>query len=126
MTWRRIAPVLSPVSTRALVSGAGAVLGLHRESRESVRAVLMRQYDAMDALLTDTGTSALGLLLRKLLPAGSTIALPAYACIDLTTVAVGAGRGVRLYYIDPATPRPDIASVRDGLRPAAHAVLFLH
>ena len=126
MTWRRIAPVLSPVSTRALVSGAGAVLGLHRASRDSARAVLMRQYDAMDALLTDTGTSALGLLLRKLLPAGSTIALPAYACIDLTTVAVGAGVQVRLYDIDPATLSPDIDSVRDVIRRGVDAIVVAH
>ena len=86
----------------------------------------MRQYDAMDALLTDTGTSALGLLLRKLLPAGSTIGLPAYACIDLTTVAVGAGVQVRLYDIDPATLSPDIDSVRDVIRRGVDAIVVAH
>ena len=102
------------------------MLGLRHDSRVRVAALLRRQYDALDALLTDSGTSALVLLLRKLLPAGGTVALPAYACIDLTSVAVGAGVGVRLYDIDPATLSPDLDSVRAVLGRGVDAIIVAH
>lgn len=126
MIWRRIPPVLSPVSTKALAAGAGAVLGLRRDSSAAVGEALRLRYGARDALLTDSGTSALVLILRKLLPAGGTVALPAYACIDLTSAAVGAGVGVRLYDIDPTTLSPDLDSVRAVISRGADAIVVAH
>lgn len=124
--WRRYPPVLSPVSTRALVDGMGAAIGLRRGSHAAVTAILRHRYGATDALLTDSGTSALILALRKLLPRGGTVAYPAYACIDLTAAAVATGVRVRLYDLDPATMSPDLDSVRATLRRGVDAIVVAH
>jgi perosamine synthetase len=124
--WRRYPPVLSPVSTRALVDGMGAAIGLRRASHAAVSAILRHRYGATDALLTDSGTSALILALRKMLPRGGTVAYPAYACIDLTAAAVATGVRVRLYDLDPATMSPDLDSVRAAIRRGADAIVVAH
>jgi len=124
--WRRYPPVLSPVSTRALVHGIGAAIGLRRDSHAAVAAILRHRYGATDALLTDSGTSALILALQKMLPRGGTVAYPAYACIDITAAAVATGVRVRLYDLDPATMSPDLDSVRAALRRGADAIVVAH
>jgi perosamine synthetase len=124
--WRRYPPVLSPVSTRALVHGMGAAIGLRRGSHSAVAAILRHRYGATDALLTDSGTSALILALQKMLPRGGTVAYPAYACIDITAAAVATGVRVRLYDLDPATMSPDLDSVRATLRRGADAIVVAH
>lgn len=126
MTWRRQPPVVSPVSAKALIEGLGAAAGFRDSAHESVSSVLRQRYGCLDALLTDSGTSALILTLRKLVSPGSIIALPAYACIDLTTVALGANVRVRLYDIDPATLSPDMDSLRAAIRRGVHAVVVAH
>ena len=107
MTWRWQPPVLSPVSSRGLVDGMSAAIGLRPGPHAAVVSTLCERYSATDALLTDSGTSALVLALRKILPPGGCVAFPGYACIDLTTAALGAGVRVRLYDIDPTTLSPD-------------------
>ena len=124
--WRRYPPVLSPVSTRALVDGMGAAIGIRRGSRAAVAAILRHRYGATDALLTDSGTSALILALRKMLPRGGTVAYPGYACIDLTAAAVATGVRVRLYDLDPATMSPDLDSVRAAVRRGVDAIVVAH
>ena len=124
--WRRYPPVLSPVSARALVHGMGAAIGLRRGSHAAVAAILRHRYGATDALLTDSGTSALILALRRMLPRGGTVAYPAYACIDLTAVAVATGVRVRLYDLDAATMSPDLDSVRATIRRGADAIVVAH
>lgn len=126
MTWRRHPPVLSPVSTRALVHGIGAAVGLRRGSSRAVTGMLRRRYGAVDALLTDSGTSALVLALQKCLPRGGTVAYPAYACIDLTAAALAAGVHVRLYDVDPATLSPDLDSVRAVMDRGVDAIVVAH
>jgi dTDP-4-amino-4,6-dideoxygalactose transaminase len=126
VSWRRQPPVLSPVSFRALVEGVGAAIGFRADSKEAVSAVLRQRYGCLDALLTDTGTSALILTLRRLVPTGGTVAYPAYACIDLTTAALGAGLRVRLYDVDPATLSPDLDSLRAAIRRGVDAVVVAH
>ena len=54
------------------------------------------------------------------------MALPAYACIDLTTAAVGADVRVRLYDVDPATLSPDLDSVRAAIRRGVDAIVVAH
>lgn len=124
--WRRYPPVLSPVSTRALVDGMGAAIGFRRGSYAAVTAILRHRYGATDALLTDSGTSALILALRKMLPRGGTVAYPAYACIDLTAAAVATGVRVRLYDLDSATMSPDLDSVRAAVRRGVDAIVVAH
>ena len=93
---------------------------------DTVAAILRRRYGAADALLTDSGTSALILALRRVLPPGGTVAFPAYACIDLTTAAVGAEAQVRLYDVDPATLSPDLESVRGVIGRGVDAIVVAH
>ena len=126
MTWRWQPPVLSPVSSRALVHGIGAAMGLRSGHCQTAVAALCGRYSAGDALLTDTGTSALILALRKVLPPGGTVAFPGYACIDLTTAALGAGLRVRLYDIEPSTLSPDLDSVRKAVARGVDAILVAH
>jgi len=124
--WRRLPPVLSPVTPRALVDGVAAVAGLHSDAEEKVRSVLRQRYGYVDALLTDSGTSALILALRGIVGAGGTVAYPGYACIDLTAAAVGAGVRVRLYDVDPLTLSPDLDSVRAAIRRGVDAIVVAH
>ena len=126
MTWRWQPPVLSPVSSRALVDGLGAAMGFRRTDHQGVVAALCKRYSAADALLTNSGTSALILALRKAIPASGTVAFPAYACIDLTTAALGAGIRVRLYDTDPCTLSPDLESVRKVLARGVDAIVVAH
>jgi perosamine synthetase len=126
MTWRRQAPVLSPVPYRALADGVRAAIGVRSGAREVVRAALRTRYAAADALLTDSGTSALILALRQVVKSGGAVAYPAYACIDLTTAALGAGIKVRLYDLDPTTLSPDLDSVRAAIRRGVDAIVVAH
>ena len=119
-------PVLSPVSPTSLVTGLAAAAGLLARDDESVIAALCERYDASDALLTDSGTSALVLALRAVVPAGGIVAYPGYACIDLTAAAVQAGVKVRLYDLDPETLSPDIESVRDVISRGVDAIVVAH
>jgi dTDP-4-amino-4,6-dideoxygalactose transaminase len=103
-----------------------AAIGLRSTHHETVVAALCRRYSATAALLTDTGTSALILALRRILPPGGTVAFPGYSCIDLTTAALGAGVRVRLYDIDPSTLSPDLDSVRKVVARGVDAIVVAH
>jgi len=101
-------------------------MGLRASAHEVVTSALRLRYGSVDALLTDSGTSALILALRKMVPAGGIVAYPAYACIDLTTAALGAGVRVRLYDVDPATLSPDLDSVRAVIGRGVDAIVVAH
>jgi len=103
-----------------------AAVGLRRDSSDAVAAILRRRYGAVDAILTDSGTSALVMALQRMLPPAGTVAYPAYACIDLTAAAVAAGVQVRLYDLDPATLSPDLDSVRAAIRRGVDAIVVAH
>ena len=126
MSWRWQPPAYSPVSPRALVSGFGVAFGLAPAGDEFVVETLKERYSATDVLLTDSGTSALILALQATVPAGGTIAYPGYACIDLTSAAVGANVCVRLYDLDPATLSPDLESVRRVIERGVDAIVVAH
>jgi dTDP-4-amino-4,6-dideoxygalactose transaminase len=126
MIWRQLPPVHSPVSSRALVDGLSAALGSSASAHDVVTSALRRRYECADALLTDSGTSALILALRKIVPPGGTVAYPAYACIDLTSAAVGAGVRVRLYDVDPTMLSPDLDSMRAVIARGVDAIVVAH
>jgi len=126
VSWRHQLPVLSPVSSRMIAHGMGAVLGFQSDSRERTNTVLRERYNAHHSLLTDSGTSALILALRQLLPARGTVAFPAYACSDLASAAIGAGMRVRLYDIDPATLNADLDSVRQVVKRGVDGIVVSH
>ncbi len=97
-----------------------------RGSGDDVGEVLRRRYEATDALLTNSGTSALVIALRDLVRPGGTVAYPAYACIDLTAAALKAGVRVRLYDLDPTTLSPDLDSVANVLKRGVDAIVVAH
>jgi dTDP-4-amino-4,6-dideoxygalactose transaminase len=74
--------------------------------------LLKGRYGALDALLTDSGTSALQLAIRGAVDGSDRpVALPAYSCYDLATAAEGAGAKVALYDLDPRTLGPELDTV---------------
>jgi dTDP-4-amino-4,6-dideoxygalactose transaminase len=101
-------------------------MGFRRSDHQRVIAALCERYSAADALLTNSGTSALILALRKTVPRGGTVAFPGYACVDLTTAALGAGIRVRLYDTDPETLSPDLDSVKKVIDRGVDAILVAH
>ena len=123
---RRLPPVSSPLDFSALASGARGSIAARGGAEDLVRRALSARFGAAAIALTDSGTSALVLALRALLPVGGTVALPAYACVDLVAAAVGAGVRVRLYDADPATLAPDLDSMRRALERGAGAVVVAH
>ena len=126
MSWRWVPPVFSPIAPRSLMRGIAAACGSRSASTESVVEMLCARYGACDALLTDSGTSALILALRAVVPPGGTIAYPGYSCIDLTSAAVGAGMRVRLYDLDPSTLSPDLESVKKAIDRGVNAIVVAH
>ena len=126
MTWRLQPPVFSPVPPLALLAGIAGIFRARDAGQEIVRRELCRRYDASDALLTDSGTSALVIALRALVRPGGMIAFPSYACIDLTAAALRAGVRVRLYDLDPMTLSPDLESVRGVINRGVDAILVAH
>jgi perosamine synthetase len=125
---RYLPPVSSPLCVRALAhAGAAAIDGASgRQAIVRVSGMLAQRYGAATVALTDSGTSALILALRAVVPAGGTVALPAYACVDLVAAAVRAGVRVRLYDIDPSTLGPDLESMRQTFQRGAQAVVVAH
>src|SRR5215469_16054861 len=92
-------PVIARVSARTLVESLHAGL-TSRADTGAVRRALGERFHASAVALTDSGTSALVLAFRFALPEGGTVALPAYACVDLLAAAAYAGVRVRLYDLD--------------------------
>ena len=126
MTWRRQPPAYSPVDPRSLVAGAGAWLTHASPAEERISADLSQRYAATAALLADSGTSALVMVLRHVVGYGRTVAYPAYGCIDLTAAAVRAGVRVRLYDLDPNTLSPDLESVKKAVMRGVEAIVVAH
>lgn len=123
MTWRRIPPVSSPIAPLSLVSAAASAFGFMEPPRDEVSRLLEDNFDALDVLLTASGTEALTLAIRATAPAGAIVAMPGYVCIDLITAAQGSGVRVALYDVDPTTLSPDPESVRGTLRRGARAIV---
>lgn len=124
--WRRIPPALSPVPPLAFLRAAG-LLATGRDPRRRLAKVLASLHRAERVVVTDSGTSALMLAMRYALDRPGSrriVALPAFACFDLATAAVGAGARVALYDVDPATYGPDLESLGRvaALDPAAIVV----
>jgi dTDP-4-amino-4,6-dideoxygalactose transaminase len=128
MSLRHQLPAYSPLPFRALLGGARAALRADSEALDTLRAALLAHFGALDALLTDSGTSALTLALRTAARQRPTLplALPAYGCYDIATAAAGAGAPVVLYDLDPATLAPDLDSLRRATERGAAAILVVH
>ena len=127
---RRQLPVSSPIAAGALGRAAVAALRANGESGDGERAALSetlaRRFGASAVALTDSGTSALVLALQLAVAPGGTVAIPAYACVDLLAAARRAGVRIRYYDVDPNTLSPDIESVRLALGRGADAIIVAH
>lgn len=127
MGWRWQLPAYSPVPFEALRSGTAALLGLGSEAPERFRERILRELGVSEALLTDSGTSALAVAL-SLGAKGSKlpVALPAYGCYDMATAVRAAEVRVRLYDLDPATLGPDMGSLRRTVDEGVWAIVVAH
>ena len=123
---RRQLPVHSPIRAFGLVPAFRSALTRSEGPNEILAAYLAREFGARRVALTDSGTSALVLALRILVGEGRTVALPAYACVDLAAAAIRARVKVRLYDLDPTTLSPDLESVSRVLKEGAAAVVVAH
>lgn len=126
---RRVPPVYSPISARALWRGLRAALSQAEadRARAELDEWVRRTYEPTEWLWTDSGTSALMLALRIAKAAGRRrVALPAYGCYDLATACDGAGVEVALYDLDPATLGPDWASLEGVLAGGADIVVVAY
>ncbi len=120
-------PVHTPVTVGAIARGARVALGAGEAWRDELARTLVARLDRRHVLLTDSGTSALLLALRLATARRpGPVALPAFACYDLATAAVGAGVTVLPYDVDPATLAPDLDSLRSALRAGAGTVVVVH
>ena len=126
MPWRYLPPAHSPVSPASI---AGGIKGMMFGRPAGLEQWLARRYEVDAALLVDSGTSALRLAIESLATAtapAARVALPAYACYDLATAAIGAGAEVSFYDIDPATLGPDWSSLGAALSARVDAVVLVH
>ncbi|HXC25876.1 MAG TPA: DegT/DnrJ/EryC1/StrS family aminotransferase, partial [Gemmatimonadaceae bacterium] len=111
MIGRRQLPVASPIPTSAMLRAWGAMLSPASGVMGAVTRLIAERFQAKTVALTDSGTSALVLALR-LAASGGTVALPAFACLDLIAAARYAGVRVQLYDVEPQTLSPDLSSLR--------------
>lgn len=124
-------PSLPPVHTHIPLrsfSAAAASIVRPREVSQKAEHVLSEAYPNHQCFLTSSGTSALTAALCASIGGKTqgTVALPAYACPDIATAAIGAGFKILLYDINPRTLAPDEHSVLQALRSGATHVLVAH
>jgi perosamine synthetase len=127
---RYLPPVHFPLPAGQLLRAALSGLGVLPDQRETATAWLEARFPGREALLTGSGTMALGLALEHSAavrgPTPSRVALPAYGCPDLGTAAVAAGGTIALYDLDPHTLQPDWESVRSALAHGATHLVVTH
>jgi perosamine synthetase len=122
---RRQLPVASPLTAANIVGATLATLA-RRDASGRVRNALAAEFDATRVLLTDSGTSALVLALRMFAKVGATVAMPAYACVDLIAAARRANVRIRLFDVDPHTLSPDMDSLQRVLGEGVSAIVIAH
>ncbi|HWG32558.1 MAG TPA: DegT/DnrJ/EryC1/StrS family aminotransferase [Gemmatimonadaceae bacterium] len=125
----RLRQQLPIAPTISLTDVAAAVVDVMRRSNGSwlgAHALLRKEFGADQAMLTDSGTSALVLAMRLAVPGGGTIGLPEYACFDLSAAALLAGLRVRLYDTNPTTLSADLDSVKAMLERGVDALIAVH
>jgi hypothetical protein len=119
-------PVLSPVAPATLARAFAGALRRDETAFDRLDRTIKSRFAAEHVALTDSGTSGLILAFRYALPARGTVALPAYACVDLLSAAAFAELRVRLYDVDPTTLSPDLDSVRAALGRGADGIVIAH
>ena len=115
-------PVYSPVSLKGLLGVGGGAVDLERR----VTDLLRRDYDADNVRLYGSGTQALqaAIELAVAVVGGKTcVALPALSCFEVASAAVGAGRPILLYDLEPRTLGPELVSLERALTAGARVVV---
>ena len=125
---RRQLPAYSPLPLGAALAGCAGLVSSGEKVRADVATVLRRQFEAVEAILTDSGTGALIIAMRACLGEApdAAVALPAYSCYDLATAAVGAGARVVLYDLVPDTLAPDLTTLEQALAHGARVVVLAY
>jgi hypothetical protein len=111
---RRQLPAYSPLPLGAVWRTAWRVFGSRGDSRPCFRDLLRAQYAAEQVVLMGSGTQALQHAIHaagRLVGGELAVALPAFACFDVASAAVGAEARIALYDVDPATLAPDLDSL---------------
>lgn len=123
---RWVPPAYTPIPLGGLAE-AGAAALLRRDDRGRLVALLAGTYAADTVVLTDSGTGALQLAMRAFASDDTTrrprIALPAFACFDLVTAAVGADATPVFYDVVPETLEPEWSSFESALAARVDAVV---
>ncbi|MDQ2669707.1 MAG: DegT/DnrJ/EryC1/StrS family aminotransferase, partial [Gemmatimonadota bacterium] len=110
----------------ALSAGVAAVVS-GGEARDRLRQRVRDRLGAVEACLTDSGTTALGLALLAAKRLRSIpVALPAWSCFDVATAADAADVPVVLYDLDPLTLGPNFVSLERALDRGAKSVVVAH
>lgn len=121
-----IPPVYQRVPIRALTRAAFTAFRPGPASMLALEA-LRHRYPNRRLELVSSGTAALQLALSaSRQSAQGVVALPAYACPDIATAAIGAGFRIELYDVDPNTLEPDFRSLERCFRAGATHVLAVH
>lgn len=129
--WRRFPPVHSALPPGALRAAAASCAGAAAdEALREAQQSIVRAFGRRHVALLNSGTSALQAGLLATAPRATRqercVALPAFACPDVATAALGAGFRVRLYDLDPRTLQPDLASVQAVLALGVSHVVVVH
>lgn len=123
---RRLPPVVTPISRRALWQAMVATWTSGNEMRERLSVAIAERMHQRVVQLTDSGTSALRLALSLSAPRGSLIAIPAFGCIDVAAAVQGAGHRATLYDVEPSTLAPDMRSMEEAIARGARVVIASH
>jgi dTDP-4-amino-4,6-dideoxygalactose transaminase len=129
LLWRHFPPVHGALPAGAVRAALAARQTAAADAaRDRATAALAAIYPSRLVALLDSGTSALTLALSITARPNDrpVVALPAYACPDVGTAAIGAGFGIRLYDVEPQTLQPDLASLEAALRAGATHVVVTH
>lgn len=121
---RRQLPVHSPLDFRTIATGFVAAASARAATQ--ARSRLANALGSRRVVLTDSGTSALVLALRALVPRDGVVALPGWGCIDLSAAVELAGVQVRLYDLSPIDMGPDLDSLSRTLARGVDAVVVAH
>jgi hypothetical protein len=123
---RRQLAVASPIDPARVLGAFAASMGSSARHLTQASDLIDRTFKPRRTCWTDSGTSALVLALRMLVPTGGRVGLPAFACVDLVAAARRAGVRVRLYDVDPDTLGPSLSSVESMVRRGVDAVVIAH
>jgi dTDP-4-amino-4,6-dideoxygalactose transaminase len=115
------------VSARSISDSAVQILGQRDDPRIRLQSLLEQEYVATDAGLYGSGTQALTVALREAcsrVGASTTVALPAFACFDVASAAIGADSTVSFYDVDPDTLGPDFDSLERTVQAGALVIVI--